>query len=168
MKSRAVGTERPPLARAPVRAGSRIERAGDDPALAAAERISRVMDNWYLDPVLGFVAPWAGDVLSAGLGIYPVWLAFRRGAPKSLVARMLLNLSVDLVAGAVPVVGDIWDFFFKAHRRNLTLLRDRLHDGDVAASPRDGLIVLGAVLVFLAALALPIVLLVMAARALSS
>ena len=39
------------------------------------------MDGWYVDPILGFVAPWAGDVISAGLGLYPVALAWRRGAP---------------------------------------------------------------------------------------
>ena len=142
----------------------------DDPALKAAEKVARVMDGWYVDPILGIVAPWAGDVIGAGLGIYPVLLAWRRGAPKALLARMLLNLSVDLVSGAVPVLGDIWDFFFKAHRRNLELLRSRMGDGEIRRDRREGardtLVVVGAAAVFLGALALPIVLLVAALRAL--
>jgi Domain of unknown function (DUF4112) len=141
--------------------------ATTDPALAAAKKIARVMDGYHLDPVLGFVAPWAGDLLGAGLGLYPLLLAWRRGAPKGLLARMLLNLSVDLVTGAVPVVGDIWDFFFRAHRRNLNLLESRMTGDVVKSSPRDGLVVLGAVLVFLCALAVPIVLLITAIAALT-
>jgi hypothetical protein len=141
-----------------------------DSALSAAENISRVMDGWYVDPILGFVAPWAGDVISAGLGLYPVALAWRKGAPRSLVARMLLNLSVDLIGGAVPFLGDIWDFFFKSHRRNLHLLRTRISDGEIRRdrrdTARDTAIVAAAGVVFLGALSLPIVLLVLAVRAL--
>jgi hypothetical protein len=137
------------------------ERAPDrDRALVAAERIAHVMDGMYLDPILGFFVPWAGDVVSAGLGIYPVYLAWQRGAPKSLLARMLLNLSVDLIAGAIPVLGDIWDFFFKAHKRNLTLLRSRWRPGAIESRPRDKLVVGAAITVFVVALAIPIALLV--------
>jgi hypothetical protein len=132
-----------------------------DPALAAAEKLAGLMDRHYLDPLLGFVAPWAGDVVSAGLGLYPVMLAWRRGAPRGLLARMLLNLSVDLLGGAVPFLGDIWDFFFRAHSRNLALLRARSAGTAVVKSRRatDTLVVVGAGLVFLAALAFPIALL---------
>jgi hypothetical protein len=136
-------------------------------ALVAAEKVARVMDGMYLDPVLGLVLPGAGDLIGAGLGLYPVFLAWRWGAPRALVARMLLNLSVDLVGGAVPVVGDVWDFFFRAHRRNLALLRARTTAGEVADSPRDLLVVLGALAVFLLALAVPVFLLVLAFSALS-
>ena len=150
-----------PLPRAPA-------ATSGDPALAAAETIAKLMDRYQLDPILGLVAPWAGDVISAGLGVYPVLLAWRRGAPKTLVARMLLNLSVDLLGGAVPILGDVWDFFFRGHRRNLTLLRARSAGTEVAPSRRDGLVVAGAALVFLSALALPIFLLVKAIGALTS
>ena len=141
-----------------------------DPALRAAEKIARWMDDRYLDPILGIVVPFAGDVIGAGLGIYPVLLAWRAGAPKPLLARMLLNLSVDLISGAVPFVGDLYDFFFKAHRRNLRLLQSRLRDGQIErsrrSSARDVAVVMGAAAVFLAALALPIVLGVLVVRAL--
>jgi hypothetical protein len=149
------------------RAGVTGADASSDPALAAAERIARVMDGWYVDPLLGLFLPWAGDVIGAGLGLYPVILAWRRGAPKGLLARMLLNLSVDLLGGAVPVVGDIWDFFFRANSRNLALLKSRMAGTAVANSPRDRWVVAGAALVFLAALALPVGLLVAAIVALS-
>jgi hypothetical protein len=78
---------------------------GQAPALRAAERIARAMDGWYVDPLLGLFVPWVGDVVSAGLGLYPVVLAWRRRAPKTLLARMLLNLSVDLIGGAGSLRG---------------------------------------------------------------
>jgi hypothetical protein len=137
-----------------------------DPALKAAEKLAKLMDQRHIDPLLGLLVPWAGDLFSAGLGLYPVILAWRAGAPRPLLARMVLNLSVDLLGGAVPVIGDVWDFFFRAHSRNLALLRARSVDGHVVHSPRDGLVVVGAGLVFLAALALPVVLIVAAISAL--
>jgi hypothetical protein len=145
-----------------------MERESPDPALDAAEKIARIMDRRYVDPLLGLAVPWVGDLVSAGIGIYPVLLAWRRGAPRALLARMLMNLTVDLLGGAIPVVGDIWDFFFRAHSRNLALLRSRVVDGQVASSPRDGLVVAGAVIAFLLALAIPIALLVAGVSALAS
>jgi hypothetical protein len=117
------------------------------------------MDGLHIDPLLGLVLPGAGDLVGAGLGLYPLVLAWRWGAPRPLLARMLLNLSVDLLTGAVPVLGDIWDFFFRANRRNLQLLRQRAAGGEIAPSRSDGLVVAGAAAVFLAALAVPVVVL---------
>jgi hypothetical protein len=139
-----------------------------DPALEAAEKIARIMDGWHLDPILGLVVPGAGDLVGAGLGLYPLLLAWRRGAPGSLVARMLLNLTVDLVSGAVPLVGDVFDFFFRAHRRNLHLLRARSTDKNIRSSGRDALVVAGALTLFVAALSIPVVLIVLAFRAVLS
>src|SRR6185503_845114 len=101
----------------------------EDRALAAAATLARWMDDRFLDPLLGLVLPGLGDLLGSLLGLYPVLLAWRRRAPKALLARMLLNLAADAAGGAIPVVGDIWDFLFKAHARNLDLLRARSGEG---------------------------------------
>src|SRR5262249_6653666 len=61
-----------------------------DPEIEVAEKLAHWMDRRYLDPLLGFVLPGIGDLISAALGVYPVLLAWRRRAPKSLLARMLL------------------------------------------------------------------------------
>jgi hypothetical protein len=39
---------------------------------------------------------------------------------------MVGNLGLDLVVGAIPVVGDLFDFGFRANRRNVELLRRHL------------------------------------------
>jgi hypothetical protein len=140
----------------------------DDPALEAATTLARWMDGRYLDPLLGFVLPGVGDVLSSALGIYPVFLAWRRQASKALLARMLLNLAVDALGGSVPIVGDIWDFFFKAHTRNLALLQARAKDGAVTSRPSDTLVVAAAALALVAALVAPVVVLVVVVKWLAS
>jgi hypothetical protein len=138
-----------------------------DPAIDVAATLARWMDGRYLDPLLGFFLPGVGDMLGAALGVYPVVLAWRRGAPKTLIARMLLNLAADVGGGAIPIVGDVWDFLFRAHARNLALLQARASAREVQGRRSDTLIVAGAGLVLLLALALPIVALIAAIRALA-
>jgi len=133
----------------------------DQAALAQVEKLARLMDGFFLDPLLGLGLPGAGDVIGAAAGLYAVAVAWRLKASKVLIARMMLNLSVDLLGGAIPVVGDIWDFFFRAHTRNVALLRARLAEGPGRSSPWDWLAVVGAALLFLIALAAPILLVVL-------
>ncbi|MBA3898486.1 MAG: DUF4112 domain-containing protein, partial [Sphingomonadaceae bacterium] len=56
------------------------------------------------------------------LSLYVVWEARRLGAPNPLLARMLGNVAIEVVGGAVPVLGDLFDMAFKANLRNLDLL----------------------------------------------
>jgi hypothetical protein len=129
----------------------------DDRALRAAETLARWLDGRFLDPLLGLVLPGVGDMLSSALGLYPVVLAWRRRAPKALLARMILNLAADAAGGSIPIVGDVWDFFFRAHARNHALLRARLGSGEVRSHWSDGLVVAAALVALAAALALPVV-----------
>ena len=61
-----------------------------------------------------------------GLGI--VASASRRKLPPVVIARMLMNLAVDALVGAVPLVGDIFDFAFQAPTKNVALLTERHRD----------------------------------------
>jgi hypothetical protein len=131
-----------------------------DEALEAATTLARWLDHRFVDPLLGLLLPGIGDLLASALGLYPVFLAWQRRAPKALLARMLLNLAADAAGGAIPVLGDIWDFFFRAHARNLELLRARASGTEVRGHWSDTLVVGGALLLALAALAAPIVVVV--------
>lgn len=139
-----------------------------DRALEAAATLARWLDNRFLDPLLGLLLPGVGDLLGSALGLYPVLLAWRRRAPKALLARMLLNLAADAAGGAIPVLGDIWDFLFRAHARNLALLQARADGRAVHGHWSDTLVVGGALLVFVAALAAPIVAVVWLWRAIGA
>jgi hypothetical protein len=90
--------------------------------VAIAVRLADWLDDRYVDPIVGFLLPGAGDVLTTLVGLYPVFVAVRRRMPAVVVARMVRNLGIDLLVGAIPIVGDIFDFFYKAHRMNADLL----------------------------------------------
>jgi hypothetical protein len=139
---------------------TQTQSAPRDPAVEAAAMLARWMDGRFLDPILGLLLPGVGDLLSSALGLYPVILAWRRRAPKALLARMLLNLAADALGGSIPIIGDVWDFFFRAHARNLALLQARAADGHIQARPSDSLIVGAAALACLAALAAPVLVIV--------
>jgi hypothetical protein len=77
------------------------------------------------DPVVGLV-PVAGDIVMAAIALQLVEQARRLGAGRSMLARMAFNVAIDFVAGSVPVVGPIFDLFFRANLRNLKLLTDEI------------------------------------------
>jgi hypothetical protein len=150
-----------PLA-APAYQAPRAKRGtgtGLDVELARAQKISRALDTYMLDPILGLVLPGAGDLISSMIS-----LALRRGVSKMVVARMLLNLAVDALVGMIPLAGDLFDVGFKANQRNLALLTDRAHQGGKATA-KDWLAVVGAALVFVSVIGLVIYALVAAVRA---
>jgi hypothetical protein len=78
-----------------------------------------------LDALIGLV-PGIGDIVSTALSLYIVREARALGAPRLLVARMLANVALDGVVGAVPVAGDLFDVAFRANRRNVGLLLTHL------------------------------------------
>jgi hypothetical protein len=55
--------------------------------------------------------------------LYLIGRARRLGVGRATLARMLLNIGLDLVLGAVPLVGDLFDAYFKANQRNVQLLK---------------------------------------------
>lgn len=80
-----------------------------------------------LDPLLGLV-PGLGDAIGFVVSLDLLVAAARGGAGGALLARMLANIVVDAVFGAVPVAGDVFDFFWRANGRNLRLLEAYLAD----------------------------------------
>jgi len=49
--------------------------------------------------------------------------AARRGLPKILLARMSLNILINEAVGIIPIVGDVFSFWFKSNARNYELLK---------------------------------------------
>lgn len=113
----------PPVPADPLR-GARVARAARlARVLDTALRIPGTRIRFGLDPILGLV-PGLGDAIAALLGGYLVWTAVRAGAPRLIIGRMLANIAVDAIVGAVPVAGTVFDVAFKAHRRNARMLED--------------------------------------------
>lgn len=74
-----------------------------------------------LNSIVG-LSPVVGDVAMGLVSLYLVWEARQLGAPAGLLARMVGNVAIEVVGGAVPILGDLFDMAFKANLRNLDLL----------------------------------------------
>jgi hypothetical protein len=120
-----------------------------------------------LDALIGLIFPGGGDAVGAVPALLILGLALRHGVPPVIVLRMLLNIGLDALLGAVPLLGDLFDAAFRANEKNLALLEK--HGG---ASRRPGvtdyLVVGGAMLVVVVLALLPIVLVGLALEAIFS
>jgi hypothetical protein len=74
-----------------------------------------------IDGIIGLV-PVVGDVVTGAMGLYLILEARRLGAKRWTMARMLVNWSLDLGLGAIPVVGDFFDIAYRSNSKNLRLL----------------------------------------------
>lgn len=96
------------------------------------------MDRWIqigpfsigLDGLLGLF-PGLGDVSGGLISAYIIGKAARDGVPRAALARMITNVAIDTLVGAVPLVGDLFDFVFKANTKNVQIYREAL------AGPRN-------------------------------
>lgn len=125
----------------------RANRSGDRRAraLAEVEGLAWLLDRsmslpgtggrrFGIDGIIGLV-PGIGDLMGGLIGLFLVWRASRMGLPSIVVARMLITTLIDMTLGAIPFVGDIFDFWFKSNARNLDLMRRHLERPD--RSTRD-------------------------------
>ena len=75
------------------------------------------------DHLIGLI-PGIGDALASLIGTGILGIAARLRLPRIVLARMGLNLLINGVVGAVPVVGDLFSVWFRSHAKNAALLRE--------------------------------------------
>lgn len=105
------------------------------PSFAAVSKFAHWLDDgiripgtnlrFGLDPILGLI-PGAGDAVGAVLAGWILVEAVRLGASRATLLRIAGNVAVDAAVGAVPVLGDIFDFAWKANLRSVALLERHL------------------------------------------
>lgn len=78
-----------------------------------------------LDAIVGLI-PFAGDLLTAMMGIYAVWEARNLGLPRWKQWRMIANIGFDTAIGTIPIAGDLFDFLYRSNSRNLKIIRAHL------------------------------------------
>jgi hypothetical protein len=81
--------------------------------------LTNIRFGW--DPVVGFV-PVAGDLVTAALAVRIIMTARRLGADRALLRRMAGNAALDIGIGLVPIVGAVFDVFYRSNVRNVELL----------------------------------------------
>ncbi len=122
----------------------KLTPGGTEQSVARLEALARLMDGMFvlpgtnirlgLDAIIGLV-PVAGDVLCGLISSYLVWEARQLGAPRWLIARMMANIAVDTLVGAVPFFGDAFDVMFRANMKNVALLRRHMEKRGLTTAP---------------------------------
>ena len=114
--------------------GERPGGAGAGPRSVSTEwlrAISRLLDDAFLvpgtgfrvgiDPLLGLV-PVVGDLTTLSMSFYILITAAKLQVPKATLYRMGLNVIIDYIVGSIPLLGNVFDFFWKANTKNMELL----------------------------------------------
>ena len=142
-----------------------------DPRIADVEALARWLDYAFTLPggfrfgVAGIVGlvPGIGDVMDALISLYIVIRAIQLGVPRVTLARMLVNIGIEALAGSVPLIGDLFDVVFKANRRNYLLLKNHLSQPR-RQSMQDWLFLILTLLLVVASIALPVLALIELAK----
>ena len=102
------------------------------------ERIASVMDDKFripgtdfrfgLDPILNLI-PFAGDVSGFIVSAALLYIMAKNGVSRKVLILMSINIIVDAVIGAIPLLGQISDFYIKANTRNIKLLKEHYQEG---------------------------------------
>lgn len=107
------------------------------------ERIANLLDDKFrlpgtkfrfgLDPILNLI-PVAGDVSGFLVGAALVWVMAKHGVSRKILILMVLNICVDALIGGIPLIGNVFDFYYKSNSRNLNLLKKHYEEGKYQGS----------------------------------
>lgn len=119
------------------------------------EALSALMDSRFkifgvrigLDGIIGLI-PVVGDVATSAISIYIVFRALSMGFPFVVILQMLFNVLIDFVVGAVPFLGNIFDFFWRANEKNINLIK-QYHGAPLQTKKRSNLLLLSFVSIVL-------------------
>ncbi len=147
------------------------------------ERLAWLMDDLIRVPGLGWrfgldalvgLIPGFGDTATSLASFYILASAVRYRVPKITLLRMGLNIGIDYLVGSLPLVGDLFDAWWKSNQMNIALLRKRAtvsateaRSGKLSDWLFVGLIILLLLCLALAAAAVGIYFLVLIAQQLS-
>ena len=130
--------------------------------------LAHLLDDWFripgtsirlgLDGLIGLI-PGLGDLLAGLASCLLIVAAWIRGVPYVTLARMAVNVGLEIAVGAVPVVGDVFIIAWKANRRNYALMTRHLRQPH-RHTGRDWAFLLGLLGVVLVILLAPFVVLV--------
>lgn len=102
-------------------------------ALARIDMLSKLFDTAFTLPgsnvrfgveALMRLVPGIGDAAASGLSCYLLYEAHRLEVPQQVFARLVANVAIEGIVGAVPVLGDLFDVGFRANRRNVAILKE--------------------------------------------
>jgi hypothetical protein len=101
-------------------------------------RISNLLDSKFkipstsirfgLDPIFSII-PGLGDLSTYVVSLVIIYTIRRRGASGEVLIKMLVNASLDALVGSIPILGTIFDIWFKSNEKNLRLIHEYYEEG---------------------------------------
>jgi len=104
-------------------------------------RIPGTNFRFGLDPIMNLI-PFAGDVSGFVVAAALLYIMAKNGVSRKVLILMSINICVDALIGAIPLVGQVTDFYFKANTRNIQLLKEHYQEGKHTGSGKEIIIIL--------------------------
>jgi hypothetical protein len=98
-----------------------------------------------LDPIFGLI-PGVGDTIASLAGTFILFLAAQAQLPKIVLVRMSLNIALNGMIGAMPILGDLFSVWFKSNVRNVQLLERYAVEDRRTSTVGDWVFVIGLLL----------------------
>ena len=124
-----IAAQIPAMSREPLAVRKRVEAL--EMLLERSFHIPGTRIPFGLDSIVGLV-PVVGDLVTAAMGAYMVWEARNLGMSKWQLTRMAANVGIDTAIGAIPLLGDAFDLFWRSNSKNLRIIKrhlDKHHPG---------------------------------------
>lgn len=124
----------------------------NSPRYDIAKYLAEILDRQFtipgtsirigLDPILGLI-PGVGDALASLAGSVILFIAAQSQLPKIVLIRMGLNIAINGMIGAIPILGDLFSVWFKSNVRNVELLERHAFADRRASTAGDWIFVIG-------------------------
>lgn len=109
-------------------------------------RIPGTKYTFGIDPLLNLI-PYAGSTIGFVIGAYLLFAMQKNGASSKAIGKMIWNITLDAVIGVIPIVGTLFDFAFKANKRNMILAVEHFEEGKHQGSIWPYLLLIAAILI---------------------
>lgn len=139
---------------------ARPVRDHDAPAIQRVEQIARLMDSRFsipgtrirfgIDPILSLL-PVFGDLFTFIVSGMLIYTMRNHGASRNVAIKMILNATIDAIIGAIPIIGTVFDVFYRANDRNIKLLKEHYFEGKHQGSGNGLLVLISIIAIILVA-----------------
>jgi hypothetical protein len=107
-------------------------------SLKWVEEFSKYLDSKFiipgtnirfgLDPIMSLF-PVVGDLMTFIISGVLIYTMHNHGASRKVVIKMIMNSTLDAIIGAIPLVGTVFDVFYRSNDRNVKLLKEHYLEG---------------------------------------
>ena len=91
-------------------------------------KTAKYMDKYYLDPLIGLIPGGVGDTISSLVALPFIYNSLCVVKSIPLTLAVIYNILIDVMFGAIPVIGNLFDIFKRSYVDNLKLITGYIED----------------------------------------